>query len=46
MTAVMALARLALDPVDVNGHIKSVSALMPEAAAQIILDQAVAVAGL
>ncbi|WP_366140324.1 YihY/virulence factor BrkB family protein [uncultured Roseobacter sp.] len=45
ITALMALSGLLLDPADVTSQIEAFASAMPDEAAQIILDQAVAVAG-
>ncbi len=45
ITALMALAGLVLDPSEVTAQLQTFTSLMPQQAAQIILDQAVAVAG-
>jgi len=45
ITALMALAGLLLDPSEVTEQLGSVMAILPQAAGQIILDQAVSVAG-
>ncbi len=45
MTALMALAGLILTPADVANQLQAVTALIPPAASQIILDQAVGVTG-
>lgn len=45
ITALMALGGLILDPVQVTSQLQSLTQLIPKDAAQIILDQAVAVAG-
>jgi membrane protein len=45
ITALMALAGLILDPSDITEQMATVAAVIPEAAAEIVLDQAVSVAG-
>lgn len=45
ITALMALAGLALDPPEVVAQLESMAGVLPQEAAQIVLDQAVAVAG-
>lgn len=45
ITALMALCGLVLEPAEVTAQLESLAELMPKEAAQIILDQAVAVAG-
>lgn len=45
ITALMALGGLVLEPAEVTAQLESLAELMPKEAAQIILDQAVAVAG-
>lgn len=45
VTAIMALAGLALEPSEVTVQLEAITSLIPQQAAQIILDQAVAVAG-
>ncbi|ATI41343.1 ribonuclease BN [Pacificitalea manganoxidans] len=45
ITALMALAGLALEPSEITRQIESFASVMPEQAAQIVIDQAVAVAG-
>lgn len=45
ITALMALAGLVLDPADIADQLETFAAVMPDAAAQIVLDQAVGVAG-
>lgn len=45
ITALMALAGLVLEPAEVTAQLETVTKLIPEEAAQIILDQAVAVTG-
>lgn len=45
ITALMALAGLVLEPAEVTAQLESLSKIIPKEAAQIILDQAVAVAG-
>ncbi|MCX7568196.1 YihY/virulence factor BrkB family protein [Sulfitobacter sp. F26169L] len=45
ITALMALGGLILEPADVTAQLKSLTEMIPKEAAQIILDQAVAVAG-
>ncbi|MAM39889.1 MAG: ribonuclease BN [Erythrobacter sp.] len=45
VTALMALAGLVLEPPEVTAQLESLTAMMPKDAAQIVLDQAVAVAG-
>ena len=45
VTALMALAGLVLEPPEVTAQLESLTAMMPQEAAQIVLDQAVAVAG-
>ncbi|MGR3550851.1 YihY/virulence factor BrkB family protein [Pseudooceanicola sp.] len=45
ITALMALAGLAMEPAEVTLQLKTFTAMIPKEAAQIILDQAVAVTG-
>ena len=45
ITALMALGGLVLEPAEVTAQLESLAEMMPKEAAQIILDQAVAVAG-
>lgn len=45
LTAIMALSGLVLEPAEVTAQLENLTQLMPQQAAQIILDQAVAVAG-
>ena len=45
ITALMALAGLLVEPSQITGQIETLAALMPQEAANIILDQAVAVTG-
>ena len=45
VTAMMALAGLILEPTQVTAQLETVTELMPQEAAQIVLDQAVAVTG-
>lgn len=45
VTAIMALAGLILDPAQVTQQLETVTSMMPQEAAQIVIDQAVAVAG-
>ena len=45
ITALMALGGLLLEPTEVTAQLESLAEMMPKEAAQIILDQAVAVAG-
>ncbi|MCR8826701.1 YihY/virulence factor BrkB family protein [Pseudosulfitobacter koreensis] len=45
ITALMALAGLLVEPSQITGQIESLAAVMPQEAATIILDQAVAVTG-
>ena len=45
ITALLGIAGLLLEPSDVTAQIESVAAVLPERAAQIIIDQATAVAG-
>ena len=45
ITALMALAGLVLEPAEVTEQLRAITQIMPEQAAQIILDQAVAVVG-
>ncbi|MCX8228109.1 MAG: YihY/virulence factor BrkB family protein [Sulfitobacter sp.] len=45
VTALMALAGLVLEPAEVTAQLETLTRMIPKEAAQIILDQAVAVAG-
>ncbi|MGR3387485.1 MAG: YhjD/YihY/BrkB family envelope integrity protein, partial [Paracoccus sp. (in: a-proteobacteria)] len=45
ITALMALAGMVLDPAQVTAQLATLTQMIPRQAAQIILDQAVAVAG-
>lgn len=45
LTALMALSGMILEPAEVTAQLENLTQLMPQEAAQIVLDQAVAVAG-
>lgn len=45
LTATMALSGLVLDPAEVTAQLETITQMMPQEAAQIVLGQAVAVAG-
>ena len=45
ITALMAIAGLVLEPEEVTRQIENLAAMMPQGAAEIVIDQAVAVAG-